>query len=75
MLDKVIAKDYKIVKKLGSGAFGEVYKALHCSNYIEVAVKLEPINCKSPQLFFEAKIINSIVSDESSAEHGLPKIY
>lgn len=75
MLDKVFAKDYKIVKKLGSGAFGEVYKAIHSSNNLEVAIKLEPTNTKSQQLFYEAKILSTISSDDKTTNNGIPTIY
>ena len=52
MIDTTIAKDYKLVKKLGSGAFGEVFMALHTKNHSEYAIKLETMGNKSPQLFY-----------------------
>ena len=68
--DMHIANIYKIVKKVGSGAFGEIYKAINTSTSEEVAVKLEPAKTKFPQLYYEAKlykIFNGAV--------GLPKVY
>ena len=39
---------YKIVKKIGSGAFGEIYKATDNKTGQEIAVKLEPAKTKFP---------------------------
>lgn len=74
-MDTIVAKDYKLVKKLGSGAFGEVFMALHIKNHTEVAVKLETIGNKSPQLFYEAKILNTLSSDDNSTDYGIPRVY
>ena len=40
-------------KKLGSGAFGEIYKGLNTITNEEIAIKLEPIKVKHPQLINE----------------------
>ena len=44
----IIAEKWKLQKKVGSGAFGEIYKAIHVSTNEEVAVKLEPAKTKFP---------------------------
>lgn len=43
-----IGKQFKLTKKLGSGAFGEIYHAINLKNNMEVAVKLEPVTSKNP---------------------------
>ena len=37
----IVGKYFKLGKKLGSGAFGEIYKAKHSKTNEEAAVKLE----------------------------------
>lgn len=49
-------KSFKLIQKLGSGAFGEIYKGINVKNNFEVAIKLEPAKTKHPQLFYEAKL-------------------
>ena len=73
-MESVIAKDYKLSKKLGSGAFGEVYMAINTKNHSEYAVKLEKASTKSPQLFYEAKILGSLQED-GAVDVGFPRIY
>lgn len=51
-----VGKTFKLTKKLGSGAFGEIYHGINLKNGVEVAVKLEPSNTKHPQLYYEAKL-------------------
>lgn len=70
-----VIRDYKLVKKLGSGAFGEVFMGVHVKNNAEVAVKLEPVESKSPQLFYEAKILNSLSSNDTVTDYGIPRVY
>ncbi len=47
---------YKLIKKIGSGAFGEIYKGINIQNNEDIAVKLEPAKTKFPQLYYEAKL-------------------
>ena len=51
-----IADKFKLVKKLGSGAFGEIYRGTNIKTGDELAVKLEPAKTKFPQLYYEAKL-------------------
>lgn len=56
-MDNIIARDYKISKKLGSGAFGEVFMALSIKNHAEYAVKLEKSSTKVHNYFMRRRYL------------------
>ena len=41
---------YKLISKLGSGGFGEIYKGENVKTKKAVAIKLEKVNAKPAQL-------------------------
>ncbi|XP_054765898.1 casein kinase I [Lytechinus pictus] len=47
---------YRLVRKIGSGSFGDIYLGIHVLNGEEVAVKLESEKAKHPQLLYESKL-------------------
>lgn len=47
---------YRLVRKIGSGSFGDIYLGINLANGEEVAVKLEPIKARHPQLLYESKL-------------------
>lgn len=69
-----VAKHYHLKKKLGSGAFGVVYRAVDVRDNKEYAVKLELKKCKYPQLNYEYKLYNYLHSKAKSLDIGLPKV-
>ena len=55
-MDVKLGKQFRITRKLGEGAFGQIYHAINVKNNMEVAVKLEAVSTKHPQLFYEVKL-------------------
>lgn len=47
---------YRLIRKIGSGSFGDIYLAINVANGEEVAVKLESIKARHPQLLYESKL-------------------
>ena len=76
---------YKLNKKLGHGAFGDVYQgsllvydlAIHVITHEEFAIKLEPMKSKHPQLFHEARIYKELQPGGISHCNidGIPKVH
>lgn len=69
-MDLRVGGKYKLKKKLGSGAFGDIYLATDIKKNTEVAVKLEPVKTKFPQLLYETKLYKLFAGG-----NGIPKIY
>ena len=53
---------YRLGKKIGTGAFGEIFEGTDIFDNSSVAIKLEHNSVKYPQLLFEAKLLKSIPS-------------
>ncbi|CAH8541706.1 unnamed protein product [Schistosoma turkestanicum] len=51
-----VGNKYRLGRKIGSGSFGEIYLGTDITNNEEVAIKLECVKAKHPQLQIEAKI-------------------
>ena len=47
---------YKVTKRLGQGAFGDIYAGVNVKTNEEVAIKLELLSVEKPQLQYEAQI-------------------
>jgi len=55
-MEHVVGGKFKLGKKIGSGSFGELYLAVNVQNGEEVAVKLESVTSRHPQLHYESKL-------------------
>ncbi|XP_055829502.1 casein kinase 1-like protein 6 isoform X1 [Solanum dulcamara] len=55
-MDHVVGGKFKLGRKIGSGSFGELYLGVNIQNGEEVAIKLESVKTKHPQLHYESKI-------------------
>ena len=51
-----VGNKYRLGRKLGSGCFGDVYSGTNINTGEPVAIKLESVKTRFPQLSFEYKI-------------------
>ncbi|GMH20892.1 hypothetical protein Nepgr_022734 [Nepenthes gracilis] len=55
-MDHIIGGKFKMGRKIGSGSFGELYLGINIHTGDEVAIKMEPVNSRNPQLHYESKL-------------------
>lgn len=70
----IVGTNFKFGKKIGSGNFGEIRVGRNISTGEEVAVKLEPLKTKLPQLILEYKFYATLGAVNASVE-GFPRIH
>ncbi|KAF4659869.1 hypothetical protein FOL46_006430 [Perkinsus olseni] len=63
---------YRLGTRLGGGSFGTVYACTDTITGQQLAAKLEPVDCKHPQLLYEAKLYR-LLSDEH--QPGIPSAF
>jgi serine/threonine protein kinase len=71
MSEHTIGEKYVLGKKIGSGAFGEIFMAQNRQTGERVAVKLEHRKSKHPQLLYEARLIKLL---SLSKPMGVPRV-
>jgi len=60
---------YRLIKKIGSGSFGDIYLGTNIVNGDDVAIKLEELKTKHPQLHYESKVYKILAGGQ-----GIPLI-
>ncbi|KAL0077127.1 casein kinase I [Phycomyces blakesleeanus] len=59
-MDMRVGDKYRIGKKIGSGSFGDIHLGTNIITDEKVAIKLESVKAKHPQLEYEAKVYKAI---------------
>lgn len=65
----IVGGKYRLIRKIGSGSFGEIFLAINLANGEEVAVKLESIKENDSHLCFESKLYKILYGGV-----GIPRI-
>jgi serine/threonine protein kinase len=66
-MDLRVNKKYRLSRKIGSGSFGDIYLGVNVTTGEEVAIKLESVKTKHPQLLYESKIYRILYGGSKSA--------
>jgi len=68
-MDLRVGSKFRLMKRIGGGSFGDIYKGENVITKEEVAIKLESLQTSPPQLFTESKMYNMF-----SGATGFPTI-
>ena len=67
----MVGPNFRVGKKIGCGNFGELRLGKNLYNNEHVAIKLEPMKSKAPQLHLEFRFYKQL----GSGSEGVPDIY
>ncbi|BFF95307.1 casein kinase I [Drosophila madeirensis] len=57
---QLVGGKYRVVRRIGSGSFGDIYLGVCLKDASEVAIKVERNEAKYPQLAYEAKVYQKL---------------
>jgi serine/threonine protein kinase len=73
--DLRVGGKWRLGRRIGAGSFGDIYLGTNIHTNEEVAVKLESIKTKHPQLLYESKIYRYLnISPTGQPVVGIPKV-
>jgi len=75
MEDFHFLENFKIIKKIGGGSFGQIFEAVDLRNQECLAVKFETSEIKHAHLLYEAKLYSYLHQDYHVLDKGIPKVY
>ncbi|KAF2591818.1 hypothetical protein F2Q70_00042124 [Brassica cretica] len=73
-MDRVVGGKFKLGRKLGSGSFGEIFLGVNVQTGDEVAVKLEPLRSRHPQLHYESKLYMLLQGGKEEEARSAPSV-
>ena len=68
-------QNFKLTRKIGSGAFGEIYHAYNTTTQLQFAIKLEHLDIRRPQLYYEARLLSYLQKQQDPALIGFPQFH
>ncbi|EGR29282.1 hypothetical protein IMG5_159280 [Ichthyophthirius multifiliis] len=74
---RIFCEQYKLIQKLGNGAFGVIYKTIDLQSNKEYACKIERSDTRHPQIIYEGKLINYLHNNsrDNKPVQGIPQCY
>lgn len=76
MENSIIANHFQLLSPIGSGSFGQIWKAVNLKTKLEVAVKIESSQTSAKrQVNNERKIYIWLNTNKRGQQLGIPKIY
>ncbi|XP_036325265.1 casein kinase I isoform X9 [Rhagoletis pomonella] len=70
----MVGPNFRVGKKIGCGNFGELRLGKNLYNNEHVAIKMEPMKSKAPQLHLEYRFYKLLGSHDECPE-GIPRVY
>ena len=72
-MDLRVGGKYRIGQKIGSGSFGDIYRGTNIQTGEPVAIKLEPVKTRHPQLLYEARLYK--ILNTGGCAVGIPNVW